>query len=274
MRLPTPAKETVLGTSPWTASTRDKLKSLVLDVDSNYMTLAKLLYEVWVAPASGDSHREPIYITWGYNSYKDWVEAELGIDYKKAQRLKRIWYRLEIEMKELDPELKRRIIACGWTKVREVIKVLTLQNAQEWAEKAERLNYLELMKSVKEYKSTLLDFYEPETMTKDSDTSPFPTPEPKIHYERFALFKDQLDNLWAALHQASKLSNKDTKSLNLDLICTDFLATNSFLKLNIDQRAQFLSKFCDLFGVDLVVVDRESKEIIMGIDVLEKLASE
>lgn len=137
----------------WTETVRSDAKALAGKLDEGYMELAKLLYTIWDAPIGSDKNNAPIFTQWGYTTFSDYVELELGIHRKKAQRLKAVWYNLEIRLKDtLDPTLKKRIIALGFSKVRELVGVLTARNAEKWVEKAEELSYPKLCIAVRKYR--------------------------------------------------------------------------------------------------------------------------
>lgn len=99
----------------------------------------------------------------------------------------------------------------------------------------------------------------------------------KIKYETFSLFEDQHHNLWAALSRAAEVAGSEgklPKSALLDLICTDFLATNSFGKRgDPESLAVYLKRLETLFNKRMILVDMESGCVEYGYDVLEKLAA-
>jgi hypothetical protein len=143
----------VSGSKNWSEGVRDEARSLAGKLDEGYMELAKLLYTIWDTPIDGDPKNGPVFTQWGYVSFADYVEQELGIHRKKAQRLKAVWYGLEVRLKDsLDPALKKRIIALGFSKVRELVGQLTARNAEKWVEKAEELSYPKLCIAVRKYR--------------------------------------------------------------------------------------------------------------------------
>ena len=77
-----------------------------------------------------------------------------------------------------------------------------------------------------------------------------------------------------ALDRARELAESKRKGHLLDLICTEFLATNTFLKPDDpDTPLRFLAKFERLMGKRLVIVNPETWEIEYGMDALEQVAS-
>lgn len=285
---------------------RNKAKTLSKALEQGYMELAKILYEVFSTPIDNDPKNPPMYMAWGYTSFTQYADEELGLDRRKAERLRAIWYRLSVELCDLDDITRARIINLGWTKVRELIRVLTLRNAQEWVEKAEGCSQQELQNAVRVYieKRESLKaqrFAESQArqeqviaaIAKDPEpglesavpapvTASAPPPEedePPVIVEpmrakQFAFYHDQFEVVDAALKRASQLTNSQKPSYLLTMICTDFLATNDFSSIGSEQFMKFLVKYENLMNVDMIVRDRNTGKILYGLQTLERMASE
>lgn len=131
---------------------RKRAKELVRDLEMGYLEMGKLLYRIWNDPKDGDPKLTAMFTDWGYTHFKDYVQEELGIQVRKAEHLRRIAKILEYDLSGLDPLVKERIVKLGWSKVRELVGVLTLTNAAKWADLAETQSYPTLLESVKAYK--------------------------------------------------------------------------------------------------------------------------
>lgn len=136
------------GSKSWCLKIRKRAKQLAEDLDTGYMELAQILYEVWDTPMDGDPNKGPIYKQWGFDSFVQWAHEDLNLQPRKAQRLRAIWYTLEVELAGLDPDLKKRIVKLGISKARELVRVLELSNAQGWIEVAEKSSYPVLCASI------------------------------------------------------------------------------------------------------------------------------
>jgi len=300
------------GSLGWAEGVRSDAKSLASKLDEGYMELAKLLYAIWDTPIDANKNNGPIFTQWGYATFSDYVELELGIHRKKAQRLKAVWYNLEIRLKDtLDPTLKQRIIALGFSKVRELVGVLTARNAEKWVEKAEELSYPKLCIAVRKYREdrevleaehaaakeagVILDGEpvegEEREGSESGDGGPEPVdsvigeplypepPEPQVPdddfsdlvRENFNLYPEQHETVTEALAIAQKLSNSTVKSNNLHLICLDFVATNGEDKTTAQQRMKRLVQMAKSYGLDLVILD--DGDVVFGFDNLEALAA-
>lgn len=140
-----------VGSKAWATKVRNRAKELAGSLDTGYMEMAELLYTVYDRFLDGDVSEKPLYSVWGYQTFAEYAEKELGLQKRKAERLRAIWYRISVELKALPEELRTRIVALGWSKVRELIRVLTLKNAKKWVEQAEQLNHQQLSNSIQKY---------------------------------------------------------------------------------------------------------------------------
>ncbi len=290
------------GTSSWATRLRKETATLAKQIDEQYIELAERLWEVFDTPIDNDRNQAPIYTSWGFSSFPDYVKEELGIHPKRAQRLVRIWHKLGVQLVGLDTGLRQRIVRLGFSKVRELVGVLTPKNAEAWVNKAEELSYLKLTALVEKYKAerdlrdarraqgaevngssplassararSEIDM-DSDPDDSESDEEELPVPDVKSEdfaMRHFSLAPDQLETVELALRRASELSNSDKRGHNLSLIALDFLATNTFTVADEEQRLRFLQKFERLLGFKLIVVDPVAEEVLYGISTLEKLA--
>ena len=156
--IPTPDDETKnyrpdadVGSKSWAGRIRHRARVLAEQVETGYLELGEILYRIYDAPVDGDPKNGSVLAKWGYNNIGEFAEKELSLHYKKAQRLVRIFYRVEVELDGLgqNPELKKRFIRLGWSKARELVRVLTKENMVEWIDRAETVNYTTLVEIIK-----------------------------------------------------------------------------------------------------------------------------
>jgi hypothetical protein len=100
---------------------------------------------------------------------------------------------------------------------------------------------------------------------------PQATPEEKPTFKSFALFKDQMDSVKAALERASQLSGSTKDGQNLSLICLDFLATSEFKTASLEQTQRFFKRIEKAMGVKVIVLEPKDHEILYGYKTLEKI---
>lgn len=271
----------VVGSKAWASKVRRRAKDLSQTLDLGYVELARILYQVYDTPIEGDAQRGPVYRAWGYESFGEYAEKELGLHQKKAERLRKIWYILEIQCKDMDPELKERLVNLGYSKVRELVRVITLRSAPIWIEQAEHMSYRQLNAAVVEevrrqgVEAAVLG-------SADGGASPteggeaeerlptFDEEEREVFKQkRFDLAPSQLENVSTALKKASAMSGSVKEGHLLDLICTDFLASNDLVGNDTDKRLRYVANMERNLGLRLIAVDPETKEIVYGVEALE-----
>ena len=131
-----------VGTRSWANRVRKEAKELAEQVETGYLKLGEILYRIYDAPFDGDPKNGSLLARWGYQSIGDYAEAELQLHAKKAQRLVRIFYRVEVELKGFENEaIRSRFLKLGWSKARELVRIINNDNALQWIERAEKANY-------------------------------------------------------------------------------------------------------------------------------------
>jgi hypothetical protein len=273
----------VVDISSWSDTVRTKAKTLSKQLETNYMELAKLLYYVCDKKAPSPPF-EPIYKLWGYTSFENYAEEELGINEGKAKALRRLWFRLEVELVELPQEIRTSIAALGWSKVNQLIKVITPTNAQEWIQRAKEENYATLCVSIKAYQNSLADAAKTPVTTKsvsDSAYSEFipnsvPLPPKQKLYHKYLYFnEEQFEIIELAMKKAAMLyggGKSSTEAALLTNLLTEWLAT-TITGDGPDAKIKYFSKLEKQAGLKLVVVENETDRIVYGFETLEKLAS-
>ncbi len=268
----------IVGSKPWASKLRHRAKELAGFLENGYMEMAHILYQVYDTPVDGDRRRGALYTAWGFDSFAEYAEKELQINRKRAERLRKIWYVLEVEMKDLDPDLKQRIVNLGFCKVRELIRVLTVRNAKPWIDRAENMTYYELEANVNDERrrqganEAMLQAESADSKETDDAPAPEPPPPEILTREIFGFYPAQLANVRKAIEMAQKLSHSDKKSHNLDMICLDFLATNDFVAGDTDARLRYIAKLERVLGLRLVAVGPDG-DVLYGVDTLELAAS-
>lgn len=269
------------GSEVWGTKIRKRARTLVKSINQGYMELAEILHTVWNTTINGEPHNACVTVAWGYENYKQWGEEELGLHPRKVERLKAIWHHLYVTLEgKLDRTIRNKIIDLGWTKVRELIRVIDANNAEQWVEVAENLNYSELCEVIRR----ALEDQEKRDQAAavgtvdDDDDEEFRGHDPPPDMDRFKqmgfmLTPEQKANVELALDRASELANSKKPGHLLDLICTDFLATNSFTKKDDPLRhLTFLARFEPLMGKRLVVIDATNWVIEYGMEALSRVA--
>lgn len=140
-----------------------------------------------------------------YASFKDYVETERGINYRTA----RYWISIYNGIVESGvPWAKVKHL--GWTKLKEIVPVLTLDNVDHWVALAEKQTTLQLIETVK--KAQLPDdMSEADGAAKTVTTKTF-----KVH-------DDQRATIEAALTKCREIAQTEVDTVALEYICLDYL---------------------------------------------------
>jgi len=298
-----------IGSDPWALRVRSRARILASAIDTQYMELANLLYMLYDTPIDNEPRKAPVFTKWGYTNFYDYAEAELGLHRQKANRLRMMWFVIEVELNALVPEWKERLVGLGLHKITELckstaagVRVMTIRNVEEWVERAEVLSNLELRAAVSTYREDAENLRIELEVGKEGDLvaqsnqlrfpqqSPVPEeaeadrmtskeqalylgaspPEPeKIFQKVFAFYAGQLETVKLALMRAEELSGSKKRGHNMALICLDFLANNGFREAGVDQKLQFIAKMERVLGVRLVGVDKDTGDVLYGVRNLE-----
>ena len=294
------------GSRKWAAALRRRAKTVARQADLSYVELAQILFKVYDTPIDGNPELPPIYTQWGFKSFHDYAFQELGLHYKKADRLKRIGYRLGVDLADLPKSTKDRLVRVGESKLRELVRVLTPETTEEWCSIAEQSTCAELYNAVRYHLQRVQQQIDAEHQKvngsnghahedmpawmvpdreEDEPEPVTPAVDPQL-FQRFSqreepfvpkmfnLTSTQKDIVNQALDRSSSLSGSSKQGHNLTLICTDFLASNTFGKKGTE-RASLLARIEQLLNVRLIAVDpKNATSVIYGIDTLAELAGE
>lgn len=206
---------------------RQDIIAAALRIDESYQELAKLLHE---------THDNGYYIRWGYENFKDYVEGELGVQYRKARYLVGIAQVIkDLEVKWEDVE------GVGWTKMRTLIPILKEQGIGDWFELAKQYSVKELESLVKDAK---LGF---DITATGGD---------RIVTLTFKMTPEQSEIITEALDSAKKAAETQDNVLALEQMAFDYVmqAGDGPEKVSLESLISFAEK---QYGVDLQVVDRE-----------------
>jgi len=299
-----------VGSKKWADRLKKRSKEIVEQMDVAYVELADLLHLAHDIPVDNDPKGPPTYTRWGYTTFGSYAEGALGLQRRKAERLRSIGRLLNIELAGLDPALKKRLTELGWTKLTELVRILMNKHdrktVEKWVEFAEENSYEQLWRAVgkaldkmgvkngevvddvtesvvdedaeEEDESVLEDsgeddgFYGAGKMTVKDAADALPSPA-RTKMFNFMCIDEQIDVVAAALQRAEEMGADNlSKSSRLALICTDFLATNTFGKPHDPKsRVAFLKKLENFLGCKIIAVNNKA-DVFYGFKTLKKIA--
>lgn len=267
---------------------RRETLELVRRIDRDYIELGRRLWQIVNDPGERDGEvTKDIYKSWRnpstgrcFETFQEYVQEELGLHPRKAYRLRAVYRRLFVDLDELSNELRTRITDLGFGRVRELIRVLTVDNAEEWVARAENWTYWKTYQAVVAYLTEKQEALERaarvgaeleaedavsqevfERITEEVERQQFP--------RHFSFFPEQLEIIDQAVERASQISCSDIKSYNLYLICLEYLGTNYFTRPSREQTLRWwarLEQACRESGLRLVIVDSDTHDVAYGLD--------
>jgi hypothetical protein len=212
-------------------------------VETGYMKLARCLYDIY---------QQSLYAKWEYVSFENYIDVELQIAYRKALYLVDV-YNMAVNF-NLDTVRLEKI---GWTKTREVAKIINSENADEWLTMAENCTVKELMVAVKAEKEGILP--------KSNVVDELPTTSTvtfKLGMIEHAIIRDALD-------ESLRLINTDDLALAFTNICQEWCEYKGAApeQSTLEDHMEHLEK---MYGKKLAIVGDSSSLDELDLDTLFK----
>lgn len=151
----------------------------------------------------------------GHETFRAFVEAEAGVEYRKGMYLIEIYNGL-VESGVSWDQVKH----LGWTKLSVLAKILSPENVDAWVDVAENLTVLQLREHIKESTKGESAAMSPEVSEKSSSTTTM----------TFKLHADQKTTVREALDKAKHESGTEFDAVALEAMALDFLGGESKLK--------------------------------------------
>lgn len=149
-----------------------------------------------------------------FASFEEYTQTELGMNRRKAFYLIDIYETYVVKL-----SLPKEVLGdLEWTKARELTKVITAENWSELLDKAKGMTVVQIQEMVKGMKSGT-------GTAADDGTAPSADAGDEMVKVAFKLAPAQHENVMAALALAESMTKSDKKGHNLDLICSDFVAS-------------------------------------------------
>lgn len=153
----------------------------------------------------------------GYENFRAYVEAECGIQYRKAMYLIQIYNGLVESGVQW-----HQVGHLGWTKLKELAPILTFHNVDEWVGVAENMTVLQLQEHIKAASAGTESGSSPEKA--DADTSK------KTTTLTFKLQEDQKTTIREALDKCKHETGTEFDAVALEAIALDYMGGESKLK--------------------------------------------
>lgn len=273
---------------------REEARSLVREIDRKYWDLGRVLWDVYDGVPGGyralmkgdgtKQERKALFEKWGYKSFGDYCENEVGLRKRTAENLRYAYYYFAIQQ-EMPDSVIDQLVSIGRSKVYLLAGMATKSSIALWLEKASELTFEELRKAVQAAKAVgaaknvdneELDSSEPSGgSSAPTDDGPKHLPKPEESKPiQFGLYPNQEEVWKAALERAQGLTGSEKFGFNLEMICQDFLANNNFSNVKEKDRSAYLAKMERRLGVLIIAVDPNTGKPVHGRDLLWRMISE
>jgi len=184
-----------------------EVPKLLNAADQNYFRIGGLLWAI-----SANKYHKTV----GFENFNEFVETVYGMKRRKAQ----YWMQIYDDLIESGvPWAKVKDV--GWTKLRGLADILTVENADEWVQRALNSTVLQLREAIAKAKAGSLP------------TSGIgPTDDEKSNVTAFTVkvYPDQKQSIKEAVAKARAEANTDYDGVALEAICMNYLAGGNVSK--------------------------------------------
>ena len=233
---------------------RREIHECIEEIETAYLRLAELLHRVY---------SERMWEKWGFDTFEAYIEADLPFKRRKVFYLISIWDWFAVKVG--DQAVLDKVKTLGWSKLRELVGVVTPENVDEWVKKANEVSCRELAELCRKALDDRLA----------GDEAPLPSLDHEaVERKRtktlaFTLYPDQLETVEQALEIASVMAGSEKKGYLLSVICLEFAAQNLAIK---EGKAAVLQKMAQMLGAEVIVFDAFTKKMLAGEPLAKRLA--
>jgi len=179
----------------------------------------------------------------GYANLKEFAEKKHGIDYRNAT----YWVSIYNNLAESKVPWEK-VKGIGWTKLKEIAKILTVDNVDEWVAIATDNNTLQLIEVVKAHKKKLAG-------TALDDESAAKT----VTTKTFKMHDGQREVIEAAIAKAREAVNTKVDTVALEVIAQEYLASPTMLSriksIGLEAAAELLEKAFPQASITIDIMD-------------------
>jgi hypothetical protein len=193
------------------------------------------------------------YESWGFTSWKEWVETKVDMGERKARSLIAInrWF-----TQECDPSVLEKLHGIGWSKLSWLVGIVTEKNVDDWAERIQTMTLDQVIASVRDLKKG-----------QDPDV----TGSADIASKTFRLYPAQSQVVEDALKVASGVTKSDKQGYNLEMLAASYL-TGHALEQEVapgpKKMEAYLQQIADSMNINIVGFHRDSHRVIAGRDLV------
>lgn len=236
------------------AEIRQKALELRNKVGEDYWELSIVLADIY----NNDRYR-----SWGFDSWKDYIDQELDFTIRKAQYMVKIqsWF------DTLTPAMQEFFRSLGWVKCRMLMPVVVKENAKSWKKKVEGKTLKEIEGIIKGKKVTENSSSGGGESGSES-TGESTTSGDRLVRRSFSLYTGQDEVVLNAISRAKDIGETDKDGHALSLICMDYLASSTD-QIDITSLFKHMEDITGLHIVAFKPVDGGRDDIVFGSEYIE-----
>lgn len=210
------------------------------------------------------AYRDDLYRSWGFESWKQYVEEEVDIGLRRAQYLVKLqgWF------EQMTPAIQEWMRGLGWTKARKLMHVVTQENAMEWKARVANKTVAQIEAIVDANKNTGEGGGGGGSEPGDGNGEEKPV---KVSMSLFPRQKELYD---MALEKAGSIAQSEKPGHIITSIIQEWLATNTTL-ITIDDYLKNAERYTGMKLIALVYNEEKGKhDVAWGEENIDTILSE
>jgi hypothetical protein len=236
---------------------RKRVLELRDGIGTNYTELCRHLYNI---------QNKRLYESWGYQTFSEYASRELQFKKTKAMYLAQTWKNLH---ENQDPKVFEKVIPLGWSKAKELARVVTKENVDAWVDKAKHLGMDALVKEVREEISKRIPDDPKEASEQEDEVLGTPVENETKHLNLQFKYDDYMAVMKASEKIQAEMPGTPIAEA-VGLACADFLSSDSS-ESGFSYALDNMKRLALSHGKEIIVVDTETTNIDFGMDTLQKL---
>jgi hypothetical protein len=215
-----------------------------------------------------------LYRNWGYTNFKEYSINELKLPPSKPLYLASIYKNLH---EKQGPDVFEKVMSVGWSKAKDLHRVVTRENMDYWIQKASHLSVVSLIKEVKAELRKKIPDDPKDALEQESSVRGTPVEEEmktitlSFDYNDYLAFSNACELIQSA-------SPNLTKSQVIGLLSAEYLGGNSLQPdANADTKAKsqelaisMIQKIAKVFSLEVMALDSQ-KSFVHGYDLFKSM---
>lgn len=193
--------------------------------------------------------KKQLFKGWGYKSFREYGSQELEFGGTKAIYLASIWNNLAVNQ---DKTVFDKVMELGWSKGKELARVVTKENLEEWVQKARPLRVEALVKEIRTFIRKQIPNDSAQALENEDSVRDTPVEEEKKTITLTFNYEDYL-TISQAYEQIKQEEQNASLPQALAMCARDFLASNDMTALGKDSALQIIARLASVHGLQVSI---------------------